>query len=80
MANGTAKFLRALWTLVFPSGRHRATKTEGAPPIPNPSKDATTRLPRAEQRERTRRRRSLWLASVGIDNGPRWIHGVEVAR
>jgi hypothetical protein len=35
-----------------------------------------------ERRERWRqgrRRRVLWLASHGIDAGPRWIHGVEVA-
>ncbi|KPC63708.1 hypothetical protein [Streptomyces chattanoogensis] len=25
------------------------------------------------------RRRTLWLAVHGIDAGPRWIHGVEVA-
>ncbi|MFF4602030.1 hypothetical protein ACFY12_04615 [Streptomyces sp. NPDC001339] len=34
-----------------------------------------------EQRERRaqrERRRVLWLASRGIDAGPRWIHGVEV--
>jgi hypothetical protein len=36
----------------------------------------------AERRERRRqrqRRRALWLAVHGIDAGPRWIHGVEVA-
>lgn len=27
-----------------------------------------------------RRRRALVLATVGIDVGPRWIHGMEVAR
>jgi hypothetical protein len=31
-----------------------------------------------ERRLQRRRRRSLWLASVGIDNGPRVIHGVKV--
>lgn len=30
------------------------------------------------ERCQRRRRRSLWLASVGIDNGPRVIHGVKV--
>ncbi|WP_169314313.1 hypothetical protein [Streptomyces piniterrae] len=25
------------------------------------------------------RRRALWLATYGIDAGPRWIHGVKVA-
>jgi hypothetical protein len=33
--------------------------------------------PRVERCQR-RRRWSLWLASVGIDNGPRVIHGVRV--
>ncbi|WP_326597871.1 hypothetical protein [Streptomyces sp. NBC_01803] len=34
----------------------------------------------AERAERLRRerRRTLWLATHGIDMGPRWIHGVEV--
>ncbi|GAA3833095.1 hypothetical protein GCM10023083_76920 [Streptomyces phyllanthi] len=27
----------------------------------------------------TQRRRTLWLATYGIDVGPRRIHGVEVA-
>lgn len=33
--------------------------------------------PHAEQRQR---RRALWLATYGIDVGPRRIHGMEVAR
>ncbi|WP_308403867.1 hypothetical protein [Streptomyces rhizoryzae] len=37
----------------------------------------------AEERQRRReqrgRRRTLWLAVHGIDAGPRWIHGLEVA-
>ncbi|MFH8517618.1 hypothetical protein ACH4CE_21490 [Streptomyces gelaticus] len=33
--------------------------------------------PRAEQRQR---RRALWLATYGIDVGPRRIHDMEVAR
>ncbi|MGK5532120.1 hypothetical protein ACSNOC_16190 [Streptomyces sp. URMC 129] len=34
----------------------------------------------AERAERLRRerRRTLWLATHGIDMGPRWIHGMEV--
>ncbi|MFE0189827.1 hypothetical protein [Streptomyces sp. NPDC058989] len=36
----------------------------------------------SEERQRRRlqrgRRRALWLASYGVDAGPRWIHGVEV--
>ncbi|MFI1731250.1 hypothetical protein ACH40E_18940 [Streptomyces acidicola] len=32
-----------------------------------------------ERRLRRRRRRALWLATYGIDVGPRRIHGVEVA-
>jgi hypothetical protein len=35
-----------------------------------------------ERRERRRQRecrRALWLAPYGVDVGPRWIHGVEVA-
>jgi hypothetical protein len=78
MAHSSAAFVRALLRLLFPaSGRHRAS---GAAPVPDAPDDATVRLPRVERREQVRRRRSLWLASVGIDNGPRWIHGVEVAR
>jgi hypothetical protein len=34
--------------------------------------------PRAERRRQRQRRRAVWLASVGIDNGPRVIHGVKV--
>jgi hypothetical protein len=30
--------------------------------------------------EQRSRRRALWLATHGIDIGPRFIHGVEVAR
>ncbi|GAA3372363.1 hypothetical protein GCM10020367_26990 [Streptomyces sannanensis] len=32
-----------------------------------------------QRRQRRRRRRALWLATYGIDTGPRRIHGVEVA-
>lgn len=35
---------------------------------------------RRERRLRRVRRRSLWLATHGIDSGPRLIHGVEVPR
>ncbi|MER6050039.1 hypothetical protein ABT168_21765 [Streptomyces sp. NPDC001793] len=35
---------------------------------------------RQERRLQRGRRRELWLTSYGIDAGPRWIHGVEVAR
>ncbi len=34
---------------------------------------------RRERRLQRGRRRTLWLAVQGIDAGPRWIHGVEVA-
>lgn len=34
---------------------------------------------RQERRLQRGRRRALWLAAHGIDAGPRWIHGVEVA-
>ncbi|QNE77198.1 hypothetical protein F0344_23625 [Streptomyces finlayi] len=33
----------------------------------------------AEERRRRARRRTLWLAVHGVDVGPRFIHGVEVA-
>ncbi|MFF4601982.1 hypothetical protein ACFY12_04375 [Streptomyces sp. NPDC001339] len=36
------------------------------------------RQERRARRERRERRRVLWLASQGIDAGPRWIHGMEV--
>ncbi|MGW2818004.1 hypothetical protein [Streptomyces sp. NPDC001415] len=32
----------------------------------------------AEERLRRQRCRALWLATHGIDIGPRWIHGTEV--
>ncbi|MFE3653369.1 hypothetical protein ACFXO2_37250 [Streptomyces sp. NPDC059152] len=34
---------------------------------------------RQERRLQRGRRRALWFAVHGIDAGPRWIHGVEVA-
>lgn len=34
---------------------------------------------RHERRQQRQRRRALWLATHGIDIGPRRIHGVEVA-
>lgn len=34
---------------------------------------------RHEKRQQRQRRRALWLATHGIDIGPRWIHGMEVA-
>ncbi|MFF4603983.1 hypothetical protein ACFY12_14775 [Streptomyces sp. NPDC001339] len=34
---------------------------------------------RRERRLQRGRRRALWLAELGYDAGPRWIHGVEVA-
>ncbi|MYT33971.1 MULTISPECIES: hypothetical protein [unclassified Streptomyces] len=34
---------------------------------------------RQERRLQRARRRALWLAVHGVDAGPRWIHGVEVA-
>ncbi|MGG7572806.1 hypothetical protein [Streptomyces sirii] len=34
---------------------------------------------RRERRLQHGRRRALWLAVNGMDTGPRWIHGVEVA-
>ncbi len=37
------------------------------------------RRERHERRLRRQRRRALWLATYGIDAGPRHIHGVEVA-
>ncbi|WP_059008209.1 hypothetical protein [Streptomyces specialis] len=36
------------------------------------------RLVGEKQRVQRARRRALWLATVRIDNGPRWIHGVRV--
>lgn len=37
------------------------------------------RWERAEHRLQRERRRALWLASHGLDVGPRWIHGAKVA-
>jgi hypothetical protein len=65
MAQTIAAFFVALLSLLFfDTGRHRAP--------------GAARSRRVERREQTRRRRALWLASVGIDNGPRVIHGVRV--
>lgn len=47
------------------------------PATRNASGTSHARPPRVERCQR-RRRRSLWLASMGIDNGPRVIHGVKV--
>ncbi|PNE37428.1 hypothetical protein [Streptomyces noursei] len=33
---------------------------------------------RQERRSQRGRRRALWLATDGMDAGPRWIHGVGV--
>ncbi|WP_433547607.1 hypothetical protein ACQPZG_22915 [Streptomyces sp. CA-294286] len=41
---------------------------------------AYDRAERVEAGLRRQRRRALWLASYGIDSGPRVIHGVVVAR
>ncbi|PAZ14270.1 hypothetical protein CLM62_20055 [Streptomyces sp. SA15] len=35
---------------------------------------------RRKRRLQRQRRRALWLATYGIDVGPRRIHGVEVSR
>lgn len=63
MGHTSALFVRALLNLLFPTAeRHRAPRAE-----------------RRRQRRRQRRRRMvLWLASWGIDAGPRRIHGVRV--
>ncbi|MFJ3692633.1 hypothetical protein ACIPW9_00785 [Streptomyces sp. NPDC090052] len=34
---------------------------------------------RAHAQQQRARRRALWLAVHGVDVGPRWIHGIEVA-
>ncbi|QHC22302.1 hypothetical protein [Streptomyces sp. GS7] len=36
------------------------------------------RQERQERRLQRGRRRALWLATYGVEAGPRWIHGVEV--
>jgi hypothetical protein len=46
---------------------------------PASERHRTIDSPRAQRRQQRRRRRAAWLASVGIDNGPRVIHGVRVA-
>lgn len=33
---------------------------------------------RQERRLQRSRRQALWLATYGVEAGPRWIHGVEV--
>ncbi|MDT3397344.1 hypothetical protein RKE29_11905 [Streptomyces sp. B1866] len=38
------------------------------------------RASRVERRAQRRRRRDAWLASYGIDTGPRCIHGMVVPR
>ena len=64
-----AHTLTSLRTLFAPRGRHRArSQPRNSHPHPTP-----------EQRSR---RRTLWLATYGIDLGPRvmHIHGMEVPR
>lgn len=48
------------------------------PPDGPYSQAAYNRWERAENRMRRERRRALWLATCGIDVGPRVIHGVMV--
>lgn len=48
------------------------------PPDGPYSQAAYNRWERAESRMRRERRRALWLATCGIDVGPRVIHGVAV--
>ncbi|QNS09142.1 hypothetical protein [Streptomyces xanthii] len=75
--------------LPAPAGRHRAT-TVTAPPTPPPPYRHTERLDGAahplvrpyvltptERRRQRERRRALYLATIGIDVGPRLelIHG-----
>ncbi|MFB7516335.1 hypothetical protein [Streptomyces sp. NPDC056144] len=75
--------------LLPPSGRRRR---EAAPPPQAPPAHVCTRVPllRGEGSPLVRpyldtpatlraRRRALWLATHGVDVGPRLIHGVEVA-
>lgn len=40
---------------------------------------AHEREQRAHAQQQRARRRALWFAVHGVDVGPRWIHGIEVA-
>ncbi|MET8470192.1 hypothetical protein ABZY90_06100 [Streptomyces sp. NPDC006422] len=72
-----------------PPGRHRLTVPVPAVPAPPPRHteplDAAAHalvrpyvLTPEEHRAQRERRRALYLATLGIDTGPRHIHGVRV--
>ncbi len=71
MRQHSAWIIELVLKVLLPAqGRHRSTNQ---PP--------TTKRPDTPQERRLQRsrRRAVWLATVGVDAGPRWIHGVEVA-
>ena len=88
-------FESLLRLLLPAQGRHRspgsapAVRCEAAPTLAPPRQQGLFRgenvallcpdVKRQERRLQRGRRRALWLASHGIDAGPRRIHGMEVA-
>lgn len=60
-----------LWVLPPATGRHRAGQAA-------PAVGRAARRECRERRLRRQRRRHLGLAAVGVDAGPRRIHGMEV--
>ncbi|MEW2089302.1 hypothetical protein AB0932_03260 [Streptomyces sp. NPDC006682] len=94
MPHCIARLIALTLGLLFPaSGRHRPMEAQpGAvsPPTTAPRPVSLLRgedsplvrpylLTSDEFRLQRQRRRALWLATHGIDTGPRRIHGVKVA-
>jgi hypothetical protein len=74
MVHAIARLFDMMWPLMLlASVRYRAPEA-----LPTPQDAGPARLPRIHRREQMRRRRALWLATVGINTGPRRIHGVKV--
>ncbi|MFG2590874.1 hypothetical protein [Streptomyces sp. NPDC048438] len=94
MPHCIARLIALTLGLLFPaSGRHRPTEAEPAAVFPQTPAPRAVSLLRGEDSPlvrpylltpdefwlQRRRRRALWLATHGIDAGPRRIHGVKVA-
>ncbi len=90
-ATGRRRYLPAL-RAAAPVLLPHPVPTPSAHPAPAPRRDAPDQPAtpcvrpyvlaherRDESRRQRARRLELWLALHGVDVGPRWIHGVEVA-
>ncbi|MEW2606233.1 hypothetical protein AB0894_20765 [Streptomyces sp. NPDC047916] len=94
MPHCIARLIARTLRLLFPaSGRHRPTEAEPVAASPQTTAPRAVSLLRGEDsplvrpylltpdefRLQRQRRRALWLATHGVDSGPRRIHGVKVA-